>query len=599
MHKHSASGQRPLYVCQVDFEKAFDKVPRWALWQRLAERGVRGQMMDVLKRCYEKVSLRVKVNGKLSNPFVSHQGVKQGCPKSTDLFGIFIEALAEYIDAWDQHEATDRTWKHEAPTIGGKLVTCLLYADDLTLCALSIHRMQFLLNRLYEFCEAFGMRVNIAKCEIMVFAANAVHRQTHAVYATALRYPYPGDVSIPVKGRARYLGLYYGPSTTFDSCYQELIAAGKRAAYGLIAALDRQGCSAPDVMHTCFDVQVRSVLSYGVEVWGPDALSSLFEGTNYGGYDRTTELALRSKWRKAKSWFEKALTDPMVALQTSFLARAAGVRRPAYRLLYAEFGAYPMHHHWARMVFGFWNRIIKQKKSLAHTFVQDAIETAYAGSFEGMCWVSKIYRVCKHLGYDWLEKAPRGEDGESALCEWLLDTELPTAELLEELASKLMQEWRAESMQNDPRTFPESGGRRGNAGMPGVKMCRYTQWMGVPQLDGAVSTGRLEHMATYVTHKHLLALIRFRLGCWDIEVNRPMEGQRYRARGERVCRFCGSGVEDERHVLLECSKYASLREAAGITGSDTKAVMLQTPVHKLAAFLYAISTLRASVLHRT
>ena len=53
-------------------------------------------------------------------------------------------------------------------------------------------------------------------------------------------------------------------------------------------------------MHACFEVQVRTVLSYGAEIWGPDALYALFEGTGYGGYgtteDRGNPGGLRPHW---------------------------------------------------------------------------------------------------------------------------------------------------------------------------------------------------------------------------------------------------------------------------------------------------------------
>ena len=122
-------------------------------------------------------------------------------------------------------------------------MACLLYADDLTLCALTVHRMQFLLNRLYEFCIAFGMRVNIAKCETLVFAPLRHQQQTGMAQACALSDG-PDMVRTPIKERARYLGLHYGPAASFDSCYQELITAGKRAAFALLAALDKRGCLA-------------------------------------------------------------------------------------------------------------------------------------------------------------------------------------------------------------------------------------------------------------------------------------------------------------------------------------------------------------------
>jgi hypothetical protein len=161
-----------------------------------------------------------------------------------------------------------------------------------------------------------------------------------------------------------------------------------------------------------------------------------------------------------------------------------------------------------------------------------------------------------------------------------------------------MHEWEADCLAVDPRDFPESGGRRVSPGAPGVKMCRYKQWMGLPQLDSMITDGRLAHMREYVTYKHLIALIRFRLGCWDLEVNRPKAGNLYRPRSQRVCRMCDCGrVEDEKHVLLECGRYASLRQASGIAGSDMKQVMLKTTVQKLSAYLHAVMTLRSRALN--
>ena len=43
----------------------------------------------------------VKANGKLGPKFSVGRGVKQGCPMSVTLFGLFIEMLAHYIDARD------------------------------------------------------------------------------------------------------------------------------------------------------------------------------------------------------------------------------------------------------------------------------------------------------------------------------------------------------------------------------------------------------------------------------------------------------------------------------------------------------------------
>ncbi|GIM12978.1 hypothetical protein Vretimale_16156, partial [Volvox reticuliferus] len=68
------SSSRPLFVCQGDFEKAFDQVPRHLLWKQLQERGIHGHMLEALQSCYNKVFFRIRVNGESSDPFESKQG---------------------------------------------------------------------------------------------------------------------------------------------------------------------------------------------------------------------------------------------------------------------------------------------------------------------------------------------------------------------------------------------------------------------------------------------------------------------------------------------------------------------------------------------
>jgi hypothetical protein len=72
----------------------------------------------------------------------------------------------EHGSVWTVHRNVCRLRTHAVPA--------LMFADDLSLLALSVGRAQWLLDRLAEFCEAFGMRVNLSKCLLLVFAAPSV-----------------------------------------------------------------------------------------------------------------------------------------------------------------------------------------------------------------------------------------------------------------------------------------------------------------------------------------------------------------------------------------------------------------------------------------
>ena len=87
----------PLYVGLVDFEKAFDSVPRDFIWLRLEERGVHGVFLQAIKAMFHVAKQKVKVNGNLEEEFNTFLGVKQGDPLSTDLFGILMEVLHDML----------------------------------------------------------------------------------------------------------------------------------------------------------------------------------------------------------------------------------------------------------------------------------------------------------------------------------------------------------------------------------------------------------------------------------------------------------------------------------------------------------------------
>ena len=119
--KYRAKNNKPLYTCFVDLSKAFDTINRDKLWQRLDEMGIRGKMLIALKAYYANVKECVKTHEGLTESFESGLGVKQGCPLSPTLFGLYIDSLENFICS-----NTDSTVK-----VGTCKVPLLLYADDI------------------------------------------------------------------------------------------------------------------------------------------------------------------------------------------------------------------------------------------------------------------------------------------------------------------------------------------------------------------------------------------------------------------------------------------------------------------------------------
>jgi hypothetical protein len=122
--KQSKAKKKPLYCCFVDFKKVFDTVPREMLWQVLASLRVEGRFLQCLQAMYAKDIVRINHPSKgVTSSFRCQQGVKQGCPLSPLLFGLYLDALEGCLD--------DR--ECDAPTLADVHVWLLLFADDVVL----------------------------------------------------------------------------------------------------------------------------------------------------------------------------------------------------------------------------------------------------------------------------------------------------------------------------------------------------------------------------------------------------------------------------------------------------------------------------------
>jgi hypothetical protein len=110
-------------VVYVDLEKAYDRVNRELLWAKLAERGMPAGLIDAVKVVYADVQMCVRSGGELSRAFATTVGVKQGCPMSCTLWGLYFDDAPDVVIALGAAA--------ELPELCGRPVPSLMFADDL------------------------------------------------------------------------------------------------------------------------------------------------------------------------------------------------------------------------------------------------------------------------------------------------------------------------------------------------------------------------------------------------------------------------------------------------------------------------------------
>jgi hypothetical protein len=143
--KEARHGSSKVYYCFVDLRKAFDTKPHEALFQRLRNINISENLLAAIMRLYELVLGRFRLAHDLSNFIQSTIRVKQECPLSPTLFGIYIDEL-EFLLHKHIHDG-DGCLLHQV------LISLLLFVDEMILLASTLEGLQRQIDALASFFD--------------------------------------------------------------------------------------------------------------------------------------------------------------------------------------------------------------------------------------------------------------------------------------------------------------------------------------------------------------------------------------------------------------------------------------------------------------
>ena len=152
----------PVWLCAVDFTKAFDTVSHDSVSEALAQQGVPWKYIRTLAALYEQQTGRV-VADKTSKPFDIRRGTKQGDPISPQLFNAVLEnALKEVQITWRQ-----KGWGISLGELDSDRITNLRFADDLILIASSREILGLMIKDLMHAVTRVGLELHMGKTKIL------------------------------------------------------------------------------------------------------------------------------------------------------------------------------------------------------------------------------------------------------------------------------------------------------------------------------------------------------------------------------------------------------------------------------------------------
>ena len=121
--------------------------------------GISGKMLRIIRSMYNIVKSCVKHCGQFSDLMDISIGLKQGENLSPIMFSLFLEDLEIYLQG-----NVD-----SGLSLNDLTLILLLFADDMVLLGSSPEDLQISFNKLYEYCNLWGLEVNTEKTKVVVF----------------------------------------------------------------------------------------------------------------------------------------------------------------------------------------------------------------------------------------------------------------------------------------------------------------------------------------------------------------------------------------------------------------------------------------------
>ena len=167
---------KPLYMCFIDIQEAYDSVNRDLLWQICKHYGLSNKTVRMLQLLHTNTKARIRVNGDLSDSFNVETDVLQGGVTSCILFNILFDfIMRRVIDKANMMGVTaiklafgSNDFCHANRDHYEDLhVSTLMYADDLvTMCNNSLD-LEIFIQSFEQISQETGSTMNVKKTCIM------------------------------------------------------------------------------------------------------------------------------------------------------------------------------------------------------------------------------------------------------------------------------------------------------------------------------------------------------------------------------------------------------------------------------------------------
>jgi len=155
--KQVTSQKREALIISLDAENASDSV-RWRHLYKVSKFGLHSSIIDTVAVLYERPTVRIRINGDLTDLIYLQKGKRQGCCASPLIFALFIESLSQWIR---------QTVDLEGVITDSGEQKLALHADDLLISLTKpTQTLLKLMKMLYDYGLLSRYKINIDKTQV-------------------------------------------------------------------------------------------------------------------------------------------------------------------------------------------------------------------------------------------------------------------------------------------------------------------------------------------------------------------------------------------------------------------------------------------------
>ena len=236
--------QKDVYLCFIDYTKAFDRVKHNEIMKQLTQLRIDGKDLRIIKNIYWEQEAAMRVENDTSSFEKIKRGVRQGCVLSPDLFSLYSEIIMRSLE------------NSPGIKIGGQMINNLRYADDTVLIAENEQDLQNLLSIVESESRKKGLELNSKKTEVMVVSRKPGVKCNLTVNGAKLKQC----------NSFKYLGVLLADDGRNKKEISTRIAQAKNSFYKMKTMLTNKEISM-ETRQKALQCYIEPILMYGCEAW--------------------------------------------------------------------------------------------------------------------------------------------------------------------------------------------------------------------------------------------------------------------------------------------------------------------------------------------